>query len=799
MGFYISMKRIRIQKKHLYIIFIALGLGILLAYAFCLPASRFQKPLSTVLYDKDGVLLGACIATDNQWRFPAQTELPDKYITALLTFEDRFFYYHPGFNPVSIARAAIQNLKSRNIESGASTISMQLIRISEGSKNRDFSTKIREIILATRLEIRYTKKSILRMYASLAPFGGNTTGIEAAAWRYFGRKPHELSWAEAATLAVLPNSPSLIHPGRNRQLLLEKRNRLLTKLQQKGHLDEISLQLALAEPLPDKPYPVPQLAPHLFARIQKEGFAGKTLISTLDAQLQEKVNTLALKHHKQLKGNEINNLAVLVAGVKSGKVLAYVGNAPDENAKAAFVDIISSRRSPGSILKPLLYGAMLNDGLLLPHTLTADIPTQYGGYAPENFHRTFDGAIPASQALSRSLNVPAVRMLKEYSPEKFNLILKKCGITTLDKPASHYGLPIILGGAETTLWDLCAMYASLGRTLTHYNENYQEFTQAVFFPLQYTEKTITPKTSNKNVQPPLSPSSIWFTLQAMMEVTRPDEELYWQIFSSSSHVAWKTGTSYGYRDGWAIGITPEVIVGVWVGNATGEGRPGLTGVATAAPLMFDVFKLFPPQPSFTPPWQDMEKVPLCRYSGHRAGPHCEPVDTVWIPLQGLKSPACPYHKKIHLNAEETHRVNSSCYSPNRMHEKNWFVLPPVWEYYFKSKNAFYQALPPIHPHCSDALSPHRNMGIIYPQANSRIFVPLMMDGTPGQIILKAAHQSPSAQIHWHLNASYIGTTEVFHEMAISPEKGRYTLTLVDDQGQTLTRIFSVTENRGDAR
>lgn len=799
MGFSFSMKNIRIQKKLFRNILIAAGLVLLILYAFCLPSSRFQKSLSTVLYDKEGVLLGAGIASDYQWRFPAEAELPEKYIAALLNFEDRYFYYHPGFNPISIVRAAMQNLKSRKVQSGASTISMQLIRISEKSKNRGFLTKIREIILATRLEVRYSKSSILRMYASLAPFGGNTTGIEAAAWRYFGRKPHELSWAEAATLAVLPNSPSLIHPGRNRQLLLEKRNRLLTKLQQKGHLDEISLRLALAEPLPEKPFPVPQLAPHLFARIQKEGFAGKTLISTLDAPLQEKVNALALKHHKQLISNEINNIAVLVAEVESGQVLAYVGNAPDENAKAAFVDIINSRRSPGSILKPLLYAAMLNDGLLLPHSLIADIPTQYGGYAPENFYRTYDGAIPASQALSRSLNVPAVRMLKEYSPEKFNLILKKCGITTLDKPASHYGLSIILGGAETTLWDLCAVYASLGRTLTQYNENYQEFTQPVFFPLQYTEKSVTPKTSNKNIQPPLSPSSIWFTLQAMMEVTRPDEELYWQIFSSSSAIAWKTGTSYGYRDGWAIGLTPEIIVGVWVGNASGEGRPGLTGVSTAAPLMFDVFKLFPPQASFHPPYQDMEKVPLCRYSGHRAGPHCEPVDTVWIPLQGLKSSACPYHKKIHLNSEETHRVNSSCYSPNRMKEKNWFVLPPVWEYYFKSKNAFYQILPPIHPDCSDALSHHRNMGIIYPQANSRIFVPLMMDGTPGQIILKAAHQNPAAQIHWHLNTAYIGTTEVFHEIAISPEKGRYTLTLVDDQGQTLTRNFSVTENRSEAR
>lgn len=772
-----------------------IGISIIgVLYNYSLPSKRFIKPLSTVMYDRNGELIGACIASDGQWRFPSQPELPEKYIEALLCFEDQYFFYHPGINPVSLCKAAFKNIKEGKIESGASTISMQLIRISGGQSKRNIWNKIKEIFLAFRLESIYPKYVILRMYASIAPFGGNTSGIEAASWRYFGRKPNELSWAEAATLAVLPNSPSLIHPGRNRELLLEKRNRLLTKLYKKGHFDKITLNLAISEPLPEQPFPMPQIAMHLFNRARNEGHEGKMLTSTIDAQLQKKVINLALKHQKQLKSNDINNLAVLVVSINTGEVIAYLGNAPDNNTPANYVDIITSRRSPGSILKPFLYAAMLNEGLLLPNTLVADIPTQYGGYAPENFYRTYDGAIPASAALSRSLNVPSVRMLKDYSPEKFNFILKKIGITTLDKPASHYGLSIILGGAEASLWDLCGAYASFGRTLNHYHENYQKFIHPTFFPLHYSLEERELFNNNPSYMPPISPAAIYFTLQAMMEVTRPDEELYWQMFSSSSPIAWKTGTSFGYRDGWAIGFSPEILVGVWVGNASGEGRPGLTGVATAAPLMFDVFKLFPQSQPFSPPYQDMERIAICHHSGHRAGPFCEPIDTLWVPAQGLRSQICPYHKRIHLDSTNTYQVNSSCYPTSSMHHANWFVLPPVWEYFYKNKNAFYKTLPPIMPSCSESSSSTKSIGIIYPQHNSKIFVPLMIDGKPGQIILKATHQNPKAQLHWHLNDSYIGSTTVFHEMAISPSKGAYRLTIVDNEGEIITRLFSVTDN-----
>jgi len=772
-----------------------IGISIIgVLYYFSLPSGRFIKPISTVMYDRNGELIGACIASDGQWRFPSQSHLPEKYIHALLCFEDQYFYYHPGINPVSLIKAAYKNIKEGKIESGASTISMQLIRISGGQSKRNIWNKIKEIFLAFRLESIYPKSAILRMYASIAPFGGNTSGIEAASWRYFGRNPNELSWAEAATLAVLPNSPSLIHPGRNREFLLKKRNRLLTKLYKKGHFDKVTLDLAISEPLPEKPFPVPQISMHLFNRAKNEGFEGQMINSTIDAQLQKKVITLALQHNKQLKSNDINNLAVLVVRINTGEVIAYLGNAPDNSTPANYVDIITSRRSPGSILKPFLYAAMLNEGLLLPNTLVADIPTQYGGYAPENFYRTYDGAIPASAALARSLNVPAVRMLKDYSAEKFNYILKKIGIRSLDKPASHYGLSIILGGAETSLWDLCGAYASFGRTLNHYQENYQKFIHPTFFPLNYSLEKREPLKENPSYIPPISPAAIYFTLQAMMEVTRPDEELYWQMFSSSSPIAWKTGTSFGYRDGWAIGFSPDILVGVWVGNASGEGRPGLTGVATAAPLMFDVFKLFPKSQPFLPPYQDMERIAICRISGHRAGPYCEPIDTVWIPVQGLRSKICPYHKRIHLDSTETYQVNSSCYPTSSMHHANWFVLPPVWEYFFKNKNAFYKIIPPLMPSCSETAASSKSLGIIYPQHNSKIFVPVMIDGKPGQIILKATHQNPKAQLHWHLNDNYIGSTTVFHEMAISPAKGEYRLTIVDNEGEILTRLFSVTDN-----
>ena len=780
------------KKKTIRYFLYAFTLMLAVLFWFSLPRPLFRDPLSTVLLDRSGNLLGAKISADQQWRFPESEKIPEKFILAITHYEDRYFRYHPGFNPMSLLRAAFLNLKHGRIVSGGSTISMQVIRLVRKNRKRTYLEKLRELFLAFRLEFTHSKADILRLYASHAPFGGNVVGLDAAAWRYFGIDASQLSWAEAATLAVLPNSPGLIYPGHNPFFLLNRRNRLLDLLCVRGVIDVTTCDLAKNEKLPEKPFSLPQSAPHLLERAVGEGHDGTRVNTTLDDELQKRVNNILDIHSIQLRANEIHNAAILVLEANTGNVLAYAGNTSgtDVREHGNKVDIITAPRSTGSILKPFLYAAMLNDGLLLPNTLVPDIPMQVGGFIPENYNLTYDGAVPAKLALSRSLNIPAVKMLQTYGYEQFYALLRKLGMTTLTKPADHYGLSIILGGAEANLWDLAGIYASMARTLTHYSENGSKYDKADFHPPDYMAPDPIKKHSFSDQSWWFDAGSIWLTFEAMVEVSRPDADQQWQQFSSSHKIAWKTGTSFGNRDAWSIGVTPEYVVAVWVGNASGEGRSGLTGVGVAAPVLFDVFKALPPTTWFKTPTEAMMKVPVCRYSGYRSTSICEFTDTVWIQKAGAKTSPCPFHQIVHLDKTGQWQVSSNCESPENMQHVSWFVLPPVQEWYFRNKNPFYKVLPPFRPDCAGNTD-RRNMEIIYPKNNSKIYIPVDLDGNPGSTVFKVAHRHPGTLVYWHLDDRFIGTTSQVHQMALSPARGMHRLTLVDQDGESVSIGFEV--------
>lgn len=772
------MKYLHKYRWYFFSFFLLLGIW----YWFSLPEKLFETPTCTVINDREGNLLGAKIADDGQWRFPHNDSVPEKFSVCLVEFEDKHFYKHPGINPFSMLRAAWQNITTMHRVSGGSTLTMQVIRISRSAGSRNIFRKVIEMILATRIELAYSKEEILAFYASNAPFGGNVVGLDAASWRYFGRNATELSWAEAATLAVLPNAPSLIYPGKNHDKLLQKRNRLLKRLHEKNIIDKTTYELSCEEPLPEKPLDIPQRAPHLLTRFFKQS-KGKKSNTTIDGNLQQRVTEKVNNHYLQLKHNEIHNAAVLVIEVETGNVLAYIGNTDCDAEHNNQVDVVSAARSTGSVMKPLLFASMLNDGEILPSTLIADIPTQIAGYSPKNFSLTYEGAVPAKQALAKSLNIPAVRMLREHGVEKFHYQLQKLGMTTLTKDARHYGLSIILGGAEATLWELTGIYASLSRTLNHY---------PVFRGDEFRRLSLTPiaPKAEKSEHSPVSAGAIYQTYEAMAEVNRPDIEAGWKTFASSGFIAWKTGTSFGFRDGWAIGTTPEYVVGVWVGNADGEGRPGLTGIGAAAPLMFDVFSLLPAGQNFLPPYDDLEKVVVCHQSGHRAGSYCEEIDSVRITITGLKTEACPYHRLVHLDKTKRERVNSSCYATNEMIHANWFVLPPAMEWYYKSKNPSYKTLPPMRANCTDE-NPVKNMELIYPHENIIIYVPVKLDGTRSEVVFEAAHRRSSATIFWHLDNTFIAQTKNIHQIGLNPDEGKHLLTLVDENGETIYKSFEV--------
>jgi penicillin-binding protein 1C len=749
---------------------------ILIGYYFCLPKPLFDASYSTVVTDRNGELLGARIAADEQWRFPACDTVPEKFRICLMNFEDRYFQYHWGVNPFSIGRALTRNFKKKRIVSGGSTLTMQLIRLSR-NKDRTIGEKCWEALLATRLEFRYSKREILALYASHAPFGGNVVGLDAAAWRYFGHPPNRLSWAEAATLAVLPNAPAMLHLAKNRESLLEKRNRLLKRLYEEGLIDETTYDLALSENLPGEPLPLPQIAPHLVSYFYKNK-PGKSSVSTIDKSIQMRVEDLLERWNREFLQSDIRNLAAIVIDVRENQVVAYCGNVLfNENSSANQVDIIQAKRSTGSILKPFLYCATLQEGDILPRTLLPDIPVNLNGFSPQNFNLQYEGAVPADEAVSRSLNVPLVHLLRKYSVPKFYDLLKRNQIVSLPKPAAHYGLSLILGGAEAKLGDIANAYSNMARTLlglenAPYSLSLSDIRENPSYPGHPS-----------SISSAFQPGAVWQVFEAITEVNRP-EQIDWKTISSMQKIAWKTGTSYGFRDAWSVGVTPKYVVGVWVGNASGEGNPNLTGARTAGPVMFDIFDLLPLSAWFEAPSGEFTEAEICRRSGHLKGRFCEETDAVLICPNGLRTEPCPYHIRVNLTADEHFRVYENCVETEATIQRNWLTLPPAWAWYYKQHHPEYKSLPPFRPGCGeDALLP---MQFIYPQGNALVHLPKQLSGAPGEITFELAHSNRNAVVFWHIDNEYITSTTDFHQLSVTLSTGNHSITVVDEEGNTLS-------------
>ena len=723
-------------------------LEVLLAgWLCCLPGDLFRgTPYATVVTDRNGELLGARIASDGQWRFPPCDTVPSRYATALVQFEDRHFRWHPGVDPLALARAFRSNLREGHVVSGGSTITMQVVRMSR-EKERTLWQKGVEAILATRLESRLSKDEILALYASHAPFGGNVVGLDAAAWRYFGRPADELSWAESATLAILPNAPSSIHPGKGRDRLLEKRNRLLRRLHERGFIDSNTLEGALDEPLPEAPYPLPNLA-RQYVAAQPPGVETRTGI---DIDLQRQVEDATTRWSDELALGGIADLAAVILDIRTGETIAYVGNASPQRARTGSeMDIAAAPRSTGSILKPFLYCAALQDGTILPRTLLKDTPVNLNGFAPQNFDLQFHGAVPAAEALARSLNVPAVHLLRAYGAPRLLEVLREAGLTTLTRDASDYGLSLILGGGEGTLADVTRAYAGMVRRY-----------EGLATDSPFTDRI-----------------ALWYTFEALKEVNRPDE-IDWKLIRSVRKAAWKTGTSYGYRDAWAVGVTPDYAIGVWCGNADGHGVPGMTGARTAGPVLFDLLNLLPPSADwFEDPLSSRAEpegrsreisgvwLDVCTASGMLRSQDCPDYTRQLLPERAADSEVCPYHRD------------------------GEFRLPPAMEWYYKTYHPEYEVRP------SRDETP---LEFLYPESGSVLTLPRQLDGSLPGAVFQAVHRDPAAVLYWHLDNEYLGETHLIHQMQLSPPPGKHTVTVVDGDGKTVSVGFTVvsTSRSGD--
>ena len=761
-------------------ILIFLAFLIILYSSIPLPNPLFPPDYSPTVLDEEGKILRVFLNNNQQWCLPPRQDLvvPEKLKKAVLCFEDRHFYRHPGVNLFSLLRALYQNISSGKVVSGASTITMQVARLMY-PKERTYFNKILEISQSLKIELHYSKEEIFQMYLNHAPYGENIIGYQAASLRYFQKMPEQLTWAEAAALAVLPNTPGLISPLTNRQQLRAKRDRLLKKLLDKSIIDQEAYQLALLEEVPDTSKSFQMFAPHLAQFLKARAREKSPIIrTTIKKEIQQRVEDLVKQHLSYLDRLGIHNGAALAVETQTGKVRAYVGSQDffDKTSQGQ-VDGVRAARSSGSLLKPFLYASSIDEGIILPQTLIKDVPTFFGAFSPNNANEKFNGMVPAKEALVRSLNVPAVRLLYTYGIYHFYHLLKAAGLTTLFRTADDYGLPLIIGGAEVNLWDMTVLYRGLANG-------------GKFRPLQIVEDSERLEESS-TLTSLISPGACYLTLNMLRELKRPGAEYYWEQYQNQWPLAWKTGTSYGQRDAWAIGVSPQWVIAVWVGNFDGEGNANLAGASCAGPLLFDIFNSLPKDPQqswFEKPVMELAPLEICQDTGFLAGDHCEKKIIVEAPLSMKPIKICHYHQSIYVNKNQTHQVCSLCWKPDQYKRISRLIYPPDVVQHLRERGQVISSVPPHSPDCP-AQAESLALQILYPQNNTRLWIPRGFDGNWQKVTMRVAHRERSRVLYWYLDDRFIGRSKDRHVKAAELTKGWHILEIVDEIGNRAHKRF----------
>lgn len=737
------------------------------------------REVSTLVMDRRGELLRAYRGSRGEWYFPLEQEAvadlglsrDSKLVHALTLAEDKRFFSHPGIDPWALFRAIRQNLRSGRVVSGGSTLTMQLTRL-VGRRPRTLVHKSIEAVQALMYQRRYSKEQILVWYLAQAPFGGNIRGIGAASVLYFGTAPGQLTWAQAALLAVLPNAPGLIHPGANTRELELRRNNLLDTLADEGFLDRQGLDAAKAEPLPRGRFPLPFVAPHAADMVAPSG-PGR-VNTTLDGELQLQVESQARLAGHRLQSQGIENLSILVVHNPSGQVRGLVGNPfYGDSTTSGFVNGVTARRSTGSILKPLLYGLAFDRGLALPESLVADIPMQFGSFAPQNADQRFRGLIPLSRALAESLNLPAVAMLESLGVGTLYRALETAGFQGLFRSSREYGLSLVLGGAEASPWEVASLYRSFalgGRAAPIHLE---------------------PRNDRGPGPAVLSPAAAFQLAEILQLPSRPQNQRGWEHTLEGFPVAWKTGTSYGQRDAWAAGFTPLWTVVVWAGNFSGSPSANLSSTESAGSLLFEVMRLLGGwQPAPTPEGQassphhgttsdrgawfvrDPEwfrEVQICAHTGYRAGPDCPEVEVSSMPRNAAPLALCPFHS----DGIDPRILN--------FYQAQSLGLTPAW----------LQTMAVSQP------ADHR---ILYPEDGINIILP-----ESGTLRMRGIYPQEGGRLYWYLDGRYLGSTDTpgQHWIDITAGDvqpgGAHRLTLVNDRGGRVSSRFTLEQGGATGR
>ncbi|MEZ4909990.1 MAG: penicillin-binding protein 1C [Saprospiraceae bacterium] len=749
---------------------------LILLLILLIPIPDYTPAYSRALYSEEGHLLAANVSTEHQWHLPNENPIPEKLELCIRYYEDEYFYYHLGVNPISLIKAIIKNTKEKSVVRGASTIPMQVMRMKNRNVQRNYKNKIFEIAAAVKYSIITSKPAILREWANMAPFGGNTIGAETAALRYYGRSLDKLSLAEYALLAILPNNPSNIHLAKNRTSLKLKRDFLITKLFKKGQISDSEMQNSLSEELPDAMYDIPKTGHHFLQFVSKEHPGRYLFQSTIQSEIQHSLQSTLLQEAIHLRQNGIDNVSAIIVDVEKNTLLAYLGNIPDPNGRFAYVDIAQSPRSYGSLLKPMLYAYALEQGYFLPHEMIADIPTYIGDFQPMNFDKKFRGAVPISDMVTQSLNVPAVRILNTIGMQEFYQFLTPLHLNYLNKGIDHYGLSFILGGGETTLWDLSKMYKGLAQSSLQYPN-----------PFGNIQSLKNEKSSEVDLK--ISSATMQYVNEAMSNLSRPREEKFWDLYTSDEKIAWKTGTSFGHKDAWAIGYNAKFMVAVWVGNASGEGRPNLTGITKAAPIMFKLFRQLQSSKWFQyAPIYPRYSIRICKNSGKLSGTLCNHTSSAKMESAVHKLTTCNYHEDVMLDKNDF-LITPGCTAILAKRD-TFFILPPHMEYYYRKVDKSYQILPDASPECKEN---SYSIQILYPTHEIKIFLPIEREHKPNTLIFKAYHPRENSSIFWYLDDIFMGETRQknTHEIHANIEKGKHILTVIDEMGNRSHVEFEV--------
>lgn len=750
-------------------------LGIVLDRLFPFPTERLEPPFSTRVLDRDGRPLRFFLAEDGMWRFPLSlNEISPELTAALIDSEDRHFHLHPGVNPIAAVRALWSNLRAGRIVSGASTIPMQVARLAD-PRPRTAAAKLIESFRALQLRAHHSREEILRWYVNMAPFGANVVGVGAASWHYFGKDPRTLSLGEIALLSVLPRAPARYNPLRNPEAARAVRDRVLGRFAVHGVFERARVAESMALPLLASRSPVPQGAPH-FSRWVRSRLPGQSVIRTsLDSRMQGIAEALVAGRMEGLRREAVGNAAAVVMDVRSRRILAWIGSADFWAAGEGQVDNTLSRRSPGSTLKPFLYALAFDSGELVPGSMLLDVPTDFAGYAPENYGQNFQGLVSVRTALAASLNVPAVRLLHRLGTAPFLDLLRRGGLSTLERPARHYGLPLALGGCEVRLLELTNLYASLAAG-------------GVFKPVE----PLAGQTGEGDGEERLfSPEAAAMVLDILASTRRPDLPDAWQFTVGAPAVAWKTGTSFGHRDAWAVGVNRDLAIGVWAGNPDGSQCKDISGTRHAAPLLFDLFRALAPGGGALPhfPAPALTRTDVCAESGDRPGPFCPTVTSPAI-AGTTRLPVCTMHRQIFTDPASGLRLLGDCLLRRPSQAETVLVWPAELVAFRQAQGAPLPGLPRMDPECPDVPA-EAGPVIVSPDPDTPYLT--RPDAPPDfqRLGLVAAPGAGASTHFWYVDGRFAGQGPPERPCFVPLTPGRHEAVVTDDLGRSARAAFTV--------